>query len=118
MANHGADQSKQDISKHNDVSKKTSSEEDILEDAECSICCDSIDIKKSDMRFIENGSLYIFSCKHFEKTGNRLGGKIGYVEWAEEYSIEIESPLDFKFAEQIYINIKQNAINYRTKKIP
>jgi|TARA_B100000959_G_C14744111_1_gene526327 N-acylneuraminate cytidylyltransferase len=63
------------------------------------------DFKRSDMRFIENGSLYIFSCKHFEKTGNRLGGKIGYVEWPEEYSIEIDSPLDFKFAEQIFNDI-------------
>ena len=60
------------------------------------------DMKRMDMRFIENGSLYIFSRNHFETTGNRLGGKIGYVEWPEEYSIEIDSPLDFKFAEQIY----------------
>ena len=37
-----------------------------------------------------------------EKTGNRLGGKIGYVEWPEIYNLEIDSPLDFKFVEQIY----------------
>ena len=37
--------------------------------------------------------------------GNRLGGKIGYVEWPEEYSLEIDSPLDFMHAEQIYNNI-------------
>ena len=60
------------------------------------------DIIRTDMRFIENGSLYIFTRKHFEKTGNRLGGKIGYVEWPEKYSLEIDTPLDFKFAEQIY----------------
>ena len=60
------------------------------------------DLNRTDMRFIENGSLYIFTRKHFEKTGNRLGGKIGYVEWPEEYSLEIDTPLDFKFAEQIY----------------
>ena len=54
------------------------------------------------MRFIENGSIYIFSYKHFKKTGNRLGGKIGYVIWPEEYSLEIDTPLDFKFTEQIY----------------
>ena len=60
------------------------------------------DLKKGDMRFIENGSIYIFTHRHFKKTGNRLGGKIGYVEWPEEYSLEIDSYLDFKFAEQIF----------------
>ena len=63
------------------------------------------DMKRMDMRFVENGSLYIFTRNHFETTGNRLGGKIGYVEWPEEYSIEIDSPLDFKFAEQIFNDI-------------
>ena len=57
------------------------------------------------MRFVENGSIYIFTRKHFEKTGNRLGGKIGYVEWPEEYSLEIDKPLDFMLAEQIYNNL-------------
>jgi len=60
------------------------------------------DISQKDIRFMEFGSLYIFTVKHFEKTGNRLGGKIGYVEWPEEYSLEIDSLLDFKFSEQIY----------------
>ena len=63
------------------------------------------DFKKGDIRFIENGSVYIFTCKHFDKTGNRLGGKIGYEEWPLEYSLEIDSSLDFKFAEQIYNEI-------------
>ena len=43
--------------------------------------------------------------KHFEKTDNRLGEKIGYVKWPQEYSLEIDTPLDFKFAEQIYNNL-------------
>ena len=60
------------------------------------------DMEIEDMRYVENGSMYIFSREHFEKTGNRLGGKIGYVQWPEEYSVEIDSPLDFKFAELIY----------------
>ena len=63
------------------------------------------DMKLEDMRYLENGSLYIFTRKHFEKTGNRLGGKIGYVKWPEEYSIEIDTPLDFICAEQIYKNL-------------
>ena len=60
------------------------------------------EIIRGNMRFVENGSLYIFTRVHFEKTGNRLGGKIGYVEWSEKYSLEIDSLLDFMFAEQIY----------------
>jgi len=60
------------------------------------------DMKIEDRHYVENGSIYIFSREHFEKTGNRLGGKIGYVQWPEEYSVEIDSPLDFKFAELIY----------------
>ena len=63
------------------------------------------DLSRENVRFVENGSIYIFSREHFEKTGNRLGGKIGYVEWPEEYRIEIDSPLDFKFAEQIFNDI-------------
>ena len=63
------------------------------------------DISRENVRFVENGSIYIFSREHFEKTGNRLGGKIGYVEWPGEYSIEIDSHLDFKFAEQIFNDI-------------
>ena len=63
------------------------------------------DLSRENVRFVENGSIYIFSREHFEKTGNRLGGKIGYVEWPGEYSIEIDSPLDFKFAEQIFNDI-------------
>ena len=60
------------------------------------------DLIRKNIRFIENGSLYIFTVKHFEKTSNRLGGKIGYVELPEKYSLEIDSLLDFKFTEQIY----------------
>jgi len=60
------------------------------------------DMKLDDIRYVENGSLYIFTRKHFDKTGNRLGGKIGYVEWPEEYGIEIDTPLDFNMVEKIF----------------
>ena len=59
-------------------------------------------LKQADIRYVENGSLYIFTRKHFDKTGNRLGGKIGYVEWPEEYSLEIDTPLDFNMVEKIF----------------
>ena len=61
-------------------------------------------MKPEDISYTENGSLYIFSREHFEKTGNRLGGKIGYVEWPEDYSLEIDTPLDFEFVEKIFLS--------------
>ena len=60
------------------------------------------EMKLDDIRYVENGSLYIFTRKQFDKTGNRLGGKIGYVEWPEEYSLEIDTPLDFNMVEKIF----------------
>ena len=62
------------------------------------------DMKPEDIRYVENGSLYIFTRKHFDKMGNRLGGKIGYVEWSEEYSMEIDTPLEFEIVEKIFIS--------------
>jgi CMP-N,N'-diacetyllegionaminic acid synthase len=59
------------------------------------------DMKEADIRFVENGSLYVFSRKHFEKVGNRLGGKIGYVVFDEAYSLEIDSETDFEILEKI-----------------
>jgi len=58
------------------------------------------DILPEDIRYVENGSLYIFSTDHFKKVGNRLGGKIGYVVFDEEYSYEIDSEYDFKILEE------------------
>ena len=64
------------------------------------------DLKPIDMRYMENGSLYIFTQKHFEKTGNRLGGKIGYVEWPKDCTIEIDTIFDFNILEGIFLRMK------------
>lgn len=69
------------------------------------------DIKPKNMRFIENGSIYIFSLEHFLKTGNRLGGKIGYVEWPEKYLMEIDTLLDFNILENIFLKKITNLDN-------
>jgi N-acylneuraminate cytidylyltransferase len=57
------------------------------------------DIRPEDARFVENGSLYVFTREHFEACGNRLGGRIGYVVFPEEYSGEIDSAADFAMLE-------------------
>ena len=62
------------------------------------------DMKKSDIKFVENGSVYIFTHKHFQYVKNRLGGKIGYIEFDEKFSYEIDSIIDFRFLELLAKN--------------
>ena len=69
------------------------------------------DIKEEDISYKENGSLYIFSYKHFQKTKNRLGGKIGYIIFDEKYGLEIDTPLDFKIIETIFSEAKKDNDN-------
>lgn len=59
------------------------------------------DMGDSDIRYVENGSLYIFTRDHFQKSGNRLGGSIGYTIFPEEYSLEIDTELDFQLLENM-----------------
>ena len=59
------------------------------------------DIEDSEKKYFENGSVYIFSREHFELTNNRLGGKIGYVVFSEEYSSEIDVPKDLIILEHL-----------------
>ena len=56
-----------------------------------------------DIRYVENGSFYIFTRQHFEVSGNRLGGKIGYHILPEKYSLEIDSKLDLDILERLFI---------------
>ena len=59
------------------------------------------DIKKNDIRYVENGSLYIFSYDHFMKKKNRLGGRIAHIVFKEKYSYEIDTQNDFLFIENL-----------------
>ncbi len=61
------------------------------------------DITKEDTHYVENGSFYIFTYEHFMNSGNRLGGKIGYMIFPEEYSLEIDSLQDWNILEQIVL---------------
>ena len=62
------------------------------------------DLERKNIRFVENGSLYIFTYDHFTSMKNRLGGKIGYIEFNEKYSHEIDTELDFNFLEAMVKN--------------
>ena len=59
------------------------------------------DFTDNKILYDENGSVYIFTREHFELTNNRLGGKIGYIIFDEEYGHEIDTPQDLKILEQI-----------------
>jgi len=65
------------------------------------------DFRPSDIPYDENGSLYIFTRKHFEKTGNRLGGRIGYITFAEKYGYQIDSMDDFNHLESLASNNRE-----------
>ena len=64
------------------------------------------DLKIEDVSYIENGSLYIFTYNHFIKKHNRLGGKVGYTIFPEEYSGEIDTNLDFIAMQEISKHLK------------
>ena len=49
---------------------------------------------------VENGMFY-FSRRDLISEGLFQGGRCGYVEIPQEYSIEIDTPFDLAFAEQV-----------------
>ncbi|MGM0462875.1 MAG: cytidylyltransferase domain-containing protein [Fibrobacterota bacterium] len=59
------------------------------------------DMSPDDIHYVENGSLYIFTRTHFEAYKNRLGGKIGYIIFDEDYAGEIDTESDFIILEEI-----------------
>jgi len=59
------------------------------------------DMKPENIRYVENGSLYVFTSEHFKRMGNRLGGKIGYYIFPEAYAPEIDNETDLQYIEQL-----------------
>jgi len=54
-----------------------------------------------ELEYVENGSIYIFKRKAFEKEKNRICGKRGLYIMPYEYSFEIDDFFDFWLCEQI-----------------
>ena len=65
------------------------------------------DFNEKDLIYDENGSVYIFKNKIFKEKNNRLGGKIGYYIFNEEYGKQIDTPLDFELLETIGKHLKR-----------
>ena len=57
----------------------------------------------------ENGSIYVFTREHWEKSHNRLGGEIGMYVMGEESRIQIDTPLDLFLVEQILLRREAHA---------
>ena len=68
--------------------------------------------KKDDFIYDENGSVYIFNPKLIIKNNNRLGGKIGYEIFPEEYGRQIDTFLDLEIlrATAKYLNKKESNV--------
>ena len=68
--------------------------------------------KKDDFIYDENGSVYIFNPKLITKNNNRLGGKIGYEIFPQEYGRQIDTFLDLEIlrATAKYLNKKESNV--------
>jgi N-acylneuraminate cytidylyltransferase len=59
------------------------------------------DLRPEQIRYVETGSIYVFTRTHFERIGNRLGGRIGHVIHSEPFALEIDTPADWAALEAI-----------------
>lgn len=61
---------------------------------------------------VENGAIYVTTKEQFEKSGVRIGGKIGLLEMEEDTLYEIDEPNDWEIIEKLLknrlINNKKN----------
>ena len=55
---------------------------------------------RTDLRFRENGSLYLTRPWVYDELHNRLGGRIGMFELDDLEGVDIDTELDFALAEQ------------------
>jgi CMP-N,N'-diacetyllegionaminic acid synthase len=51
--------------------------------------------------YLENGSFYIFNANKFQKSNNRLFGKIGTYEIDKKYSFQIDDYIDLKIIKSL-----------------
>jgi N-acylneuraminate cytidylyltransferase len=59
------------------------------------------DIAQEDVRYCENGSIYVTRTQHLLEFSNRLGGKIVLFPLSEEESVEIDTALEWRIVEAI-----------------
>lgn len=59
------------------------------------------DMKAADLRYRENGSLYVTRPEIYDLHHNRIGGRVGLFELDDLEGVDIDTELDFRLAEQI-----------------
>lgn len=62
------------------------------------------DLEPSDIRFKENGSIYVTKRLLFDSHNNRLGGNIGLFQMDESEGYEIDTPVDWWMLDAILRN--------------
>lgn len=58
------------------------------------------DLRESDFRYRETGSLYVTRTDIYEQHDNRLGGRIGLFVMAEGEGVDVDTELDLSVAQQ------------------
>lgn len=59
------------------------------------------DMAPTDLRYRENGSLYLTRPAIYDQHHNRIGGRVGLFELHDLEGVDIDTELDFRLAEQI-----------------
>lgn len=59
------------------------------------------DMTRTQLRYRENGSLYLTRPQIYDREHNRIGGRVGLFELHELEGVDIDTALDFRLAEQV-----------------
>lgn len=65
------------------------------------------DLRESDFRYRETGSLYVTRTDIYEQHDNRLGGRIGLFVMAEGEGVDVDTELDLSVAQQQMIRFQK-----------
>ena len=74
-------------------------------------------IKKNEIFFAENGSIYITKVKTLSKSKNRLGGRIVLYEMLDNEAFEIDSAKDFMIVKNLMLESKEFVNKIKIKEI-
>lgn len=75
------------------------------------------DIPSEEIKYRENGSIYITKTDIYRNHNNRLGGHIGMYVMTEEESYEIDTPVDWCINEAILQNMREHLLDHTEKDI-
>jgi CMP-N,N'-diacetyllegionaminic acid synthase len=65
------------------------------------------DLRESDFRYRETGSLYVTRTDVYEQYNNRLGGRIGLFVMAEGEGVDVDTELDLSIAQEQMLRFRK-----------